>query len=94
MKELEDQTLKLSQEKDALNGTLTEAQGVIIGKSGELSKANASIKDLKQKLGELEEVLSGALTREGLLTRELETEKQLLRNETANLKDHKADDKR
>ena len=50
MKELEDQTLKLSQEKDTLNGTLTEAQGEIIGKSGELSEANASIKDLKLKL--------------------------------------------
>ena len=36
----------------------------------------------------------GALTREGLLTKELEMEKQLLRNETANLKDHKADEKR
>ena len=33
------------------------------------------------------------MTREGALTRELETEKQLLRNETANLKDHKAGEK-
>ena len=33
------------------------------------------------------------MTREGLLTKELEMEKQLLRNETANLKDHKADEK-
>ena len=80
MKELEEQALKLAQEKHTLNGALTVAQGEIINKSGELSDANASIEDLRLKLGKLEETLSGALTWEGLLTRELETEKQLLRN--------------
>ena len=75
VKELEEQALKLAQEKDTLNSALTAAQGDIMRKSRELSEANASIKDLKKKLGDLEEVLSGALTREGLLTRELETEK-------------------
>ena len=52
------------------------------------------MKDLKLKLGELEEMLSGAMTREGILAKELETEKQLLKNETANLKDYKAGKKR
>nr|XP_020189331.1 interactor of constitutive active ROPs 1-like [Aegilops tauschii subsp. strangulata] len=57
VKELEEQALKLAQEKHMLNGALTVAQGEIISKSGELSEANASIRDLKLKLGELEETL-------------------------------------
>ena len=39
-------------------------------------------------------MLSEAKTREGILTKELETEKQLLKNETTNLKDYKAGEKR
>ena len=81
MKELEGQALKLAQEKHTLNGTLTVAQGEVISKAGELSEAKNSISDLKLKLGELEETLSEARTWEGILTKELETEKQLLMNE-------------
>ena len=44
--ELKEQALKLSQEKDTLNGALTEAQGAAVSRAGELSKANNSIKDL------------------------------------------------
>ena len=94
MKELEEQALKLAQEMRTLNGALTMAQGEIISMSEEPSEANASIKDLKLKLGELKETLSEARTREGILTKELETEKQLLMNETADLKDYKAGEKR
>ena len=67
MKELEEerhrlteQALKLSREKDALNGALTEAHGTIIGKAGELAEANNSIGDLKLKLKGLEEALEEA----------------------------------
>ena len=58
--ELKEQALKLSQEKDTLNDALTEAQGAVISKAGELSEANNSIKDLKLKLEGLEKVLSEA----------------------------------
>jgi uncharacterized coiled-coil DUF342 family protein len=72
---LKEQALKLSQEKDTLNGALTEAQGVAISRARELSEANNSIKDLKLKLEGLEKMLSEARTREGTLTKNLETEK-------------------
>ena len=38
--ELKGQALKLSQEKDTLNGTLTEARGAAVSRVGELSEAN------------------------------------------------------
>ena len=44
---LKEQALKLSQEKDTLNSALTEAQGAVVSRAGELSEANNSIKDLK-----------------------------------------------
>ena len=44
--ELKGQALKLSKEKDTLNGALTEAQGAVLGKAEQLSKANNSINDL------------------------------------------------
>ena len=93
VKELEEQALKLAQEKHTLNGALTVAQGKAISKAGELSEAKNSTSDLKLKLGEVEETLSGALTRQGLLNKELETEKQLLKNDTATLNDQKAGEK-
>ena len=67
--------MKLSREKDALNGALTEAQGAVIGKAGELAEANNSIGDLKLKLKGLEEALEEAKTREGNLAKALEGEK-------------------
>ena len=85
--ELKDQALKLSKEKDTLNGTLTEAQGTAVSRAGELSKANNSIKDLKLKLEGLEGMLSESKAREETLTKDLENEKQLRKNETANHKD-------
>ena len=72
---LKEQALKLSQEQDMLNSALTEAQGVVVNKAGELSEANNSIKDLKLKLEGIEKVLSEATTREGTLAKELEAEK-------------------
>ena len=44
---LNNQALKLAKEKDTLNGALAEAQGAVLGKAEQLSKANDSIKDLK-----------------------------------------------
>ena len=69
---LKDQALKLSKEKDTLNGALAEAQGAAVSRAGELSEANNSIQDLKLKLEGLKKVLSEAKTREGTLAKELE----------------------
>ena len=84
---LKDQALKLAKEKDMLNGALVEAQGAVLGKAEQLSKANDSIKDLKQKLEGLEGMLSEGRAQEEALAKDLETEKQLRKDETANHKD-------
>ena len=84
--ELKEQTLKLSKEKDTLNSALAEAHGVAV--SRELSEANNSIRDLRLRLEGLDKILAEAKVREGTLTKDLETEKQLRRNEAANLNDH------
>ena len=81
---LKEQALKLSQEKNTLNSALTEAQGTAFSRAGELSEANNSIKDLKLKLEGLEKMLSEARAREGTLTKNLEAEKQLRKNEALN----------
>ena len=86
--------MKLAQERDVLNSALMEAQGTAVSKAGELSEANNSIRDLKLKLGDLEKMLSKARALDGILTKDLATEKQLRMNETANLKDHMAGEKR
>ena len=91
---LTEQALKLSREKDALNGALTEAHGAVIGKAGELAEANNSIGDLKLKLKGLEEALEEAKTREGNLAKALEGEKQLRQNEGLNFADHVAGENR
>ena len=39
---LKEQALKLSQERDTLNGALTEAQGAAVSRAGELFEANNS----------------------------------------------------
>ena len=85
---LKDQALKLSKEKDTLNGALVEAQGAVLGKAEQLSKANDSIKELKLKLEGLEETLSEVRAREETLTKNLEEEKLLRTNEAANHKDY------
>ena len=87
--ELKEQAVKLSKEKDKLNGALTEAQGAAISKARELSEANMSIKDLTLKLEGLEGMPTEAKAREGPLAMELETEKQLQKNEAAEHKDFK-----
>ena len=84
---LKDQTLKLAEEKNTLNGALVEAQGAVLGKAEQLSKANDSIKDLKLKLEGLEETLSEVRAWEETLTKNLEEEKLLRKNEAANHKD-------
>ena len=76
---LKDQVLKLSKEKDTLNGALVEAQAAVLGKAEQLSKANDSVKDLKLKLEVLEGTLSKVRTREGILTKSLVEERQLRR---------------
>ena len=85
---LKEQALKLSQEKDTLNGALAEAQGAVVSRAGELSEANNSIKDLKLKLEGLERTLSEVRAREETLTKNLEEEKQLRKNEALNFMDH------
>ena len=85
---LKRQALELTGERDAANGALADAQAAVLSKAGLLSTANESIKDLKLKLESLEGTLSEAKAREGTLTKDLRTEKQLRRNEAANLNDH------
>ena len=85
---LKDQVLKLTKEKDALHGALVEAQAAVLGKAEQLSKSNDSIKDLKLKLEGLEGMLSEVSAREETLTKALENEKQLRRNNTANHEDY------
>ena len=84
---LKEHALKLAKEKDTLNGALVEAQGAVLGKAEQLSKANDSIKDLKRKLEALEGTLSEARAREETLTKNLEKERQLWKNEAANHED-------
>ena len=84
---LKNKVLALSKEKDTLNSALTEAQGVVLSRAGELSEANNSIKDLKLKLEGLEEMLSEAKAREETLAKDLEAEKLQRKNEAANHKD-------
>nr|XP_020151905.1 translation initiation factor IF-2-like [Aegilops tauschii subsp. strangulata] len=84
---LKEQALKVAKEKDTLNGALVEAEGTVLGKAEELSKANDSIKDLKLKLEGLEGTLSEVRAREGTLTKNLEKERQPRKYETANHED-------
>ena len=79
--------MKLSKEKNTLNGALVEAQGAVLGKAEQLFKANDSIKDLKLKLEGLEGTLSEVRAREQTLTKALEDERQLRRNDAANHED-------
>ena len=62
-----------------------EAQGAVLGKAEQLSKANDSINDLK--LDGLEGTLSEVRAREETLTKSLEKERQLRRNDAANHED-------
>ena len=85
---LKNQVQALSKKKDTLNSALTEVQGAVLSRAGELSEANNSIKDLKLKLEGLEKMLSEARAREETLTKNLEEEKQLRKNEALNFMDH------
>ena len=85
--ELKKQALELTGERDATKGALADAQAAILGKAELLSTANNSIRELKLKLENLEGMLSEAKAREGILAKELETEKQLRKNEAASYKD-------
>ena len=79
-----DQALKLAKEKDTINGALIEAHAAVLGKAEQLSKANDSIKDLKLELEGLEGTLSEVKAREETLTKSLETERQLRKNDATN----------
>ena len=67
---------------------MVEAQAAVLGKAEQLSKANDSIKDLKLKLEGLEGTLSEVRAREETLTKNLEEERQLRRNDAANHEDY------
>nr|XP_040245424.1 uncharacterized protein LOC120964665 [Aegilops tauschii subsp. strangulata] len=84
---LRDQAQKLAKEKDTLNDALIEAQGAVLSRAGELSEANNSIKDLKLKLEGLEGMLLERKAREETLSKDVENEKQLRKNETTDHKD-------
>ena len=60
---LKEQALRLSDEKTRLNCALTEAQGVVISKTGELSEAQSSIRDLRLRLENLEKTLAESSAR-------------------------------
>ena len=92
--ELKEQALKLSNEKSTLNSALAEAQGPVISRTGELSEAQNSVRDLKLKLEDLEKMLSGSRAREETLNRSLEEEKQLRANEAASHQDYVAGENR
>src|SRR6187399_127289 len=70
--ELKVQALKPSDEKNGLNCALTEAHGAVIGRAGEISEAQDSIRDLKLKLENLEKMLSKSSAQEETLNKSLE----------------------
>ena len=73
---------------------MVEVQGAVISRTGELSEAQNSIRDLKLKLENLEKMLSESSAREETLTRSLEEEKQLRANEAASHQDYVAGENR
>ena len=85
---------RLFDEKNRLNCTLTEAHGAIISRTGELSEAQNSIRDLKLKLENLEKMLSESSAWEETLTRSLEEEKQLRPDEAASHQEYVAGENR
>ena len=78
---LKKQVLDLAKEKDTINGALVEAQAAVLGKAELLSKANDSIKYLKLNLEGLEGTLSEVRAWEETLTKDLEEERQLRKND-------------
>ena len=84
---LKEQVLKQTEEKDAANGTLAKAHATVLGKAELLSKANDAINGLKLKLEGLEGTLSEVRAREETLTKSLEKERQLRKNDAANHED-------
>ena len=66
---------------------MAEAQATVLSKAELLSKANDSIQDVKLKLEGLEGMLSEVRAREETLTKNLEKERQLRKNEAANHED-------
>ena len=91
---LKEQALRLSDEKNRLNCALTEAQGVVISKTGELSDAQGSIRDLRLRLENLEKALAESSAREGALAKSLEEEKQLRADEGASHQEYVVEENR
>ena len=81
---LKKQILELTGERDAAKGALADAQATVLSKAELLSKANDSIQDLKLKLEGLEGTLSEVRAREETLTKNLEEERQLWKNDAVN----------
>ena len=67
---------------------MVEAHAAVLGKAEQLSKANDSVKDLKLKLEGLEGTLLEVKAREETLTKSMEKERQLRRNDAANHEDY------
>nr|XP_020158140.1 myosin heavy chain, clone 203-like [Aegilops tauschii subsp. strangulata] len=85
---LNKKVLELMEEKDTANGALADAQAAVLVKAELLSKANDSINDLKLKLDGLEGTLSEVRAREETLTKDLEEEKRLRRDGTAEYEEY------
>ena len=85
---LKRQVQELTGERDAAKSALADAQAAVLGKADLLSKANDSINDLRLKLEGLERTLSEVRAREETLTKDLEEERQLRRNDAANHEDY------
>ena len=78
---LKNKALELAKEKDMTSGALVEAHAAALSKAELLSQANDSIKDLKLKLEGLEGTLSEVRAQEETLTKDLEEERHLQRND-------------
>nr|XP_040258352.1 uncharacterized protein LOC120975722 [Aegilops tauschii subsp. strangulata] len=92
--ELNSQEEDLAAREEALAATLrgkdeeVEKLAIVLGKAELLSKATDSISDLKLKLEGLEGTLSEVRAREETLTKDLEEERQLRRNDAAEHKEY------
>lgn len=83
---------QLVKEKDLGNCALTQAQGAVLEKAELLTRANDSVQDLKLMLECLEKMLSEAKAREEVLTKGLEMENQLRKDDAATHEDFVKDE--
>ena len=86
--QLKTEILALMEERDTDNRTLADSQVAIFDKAKLLSEANDSINDLKLKLDGLEGTLSEVRAHEETLNKDLESERQLRKDDAAAHKDY------